>query len=353
MEQTGRLRPAGTLPIERGRPHPQLVQLDRVRETVAPTGLPPVPDVYELLWHHVDGGDPSLSRAVDAALAGDDLDLATVAALRAAHLGPGAGDVSALIAAAHGQAERIAEQVAGGRSDLAAFGAIIAQGDAMLRDGRRPSTPAALATIIEGLGAATASMIGANERLQNQLASSAAEVDRLRERLERAERASITDQLTGLFNRRGTVERLAAELLRPDRPALAVALIDIDHFKQVNDRWGHAVGDEVLRFVARHLGDGMTGASAVGRWGGEEFVVILPATAGAAAMMRIDAMRARLAAQLIRRSDDGSTLGRVTFSAGVSVARPGDEVDVLIGRADAALYLAKRLGRDRVIPDCG
>lgn len=131
-------------------------------------------------------------------------------------------------------------------------------------------------------------------------------------------------------------------------------MVDIDHFKRVNDRWGHNIGDEVLRYVATHLVEGVArydDRGAVGRLGGEEFIAVLPGIVAGAGVAMIDALRAGLAGQLIRRNVDGSNLGRVSFSAGIAADRPGEDAEALIGRADAALYTAKRLGRDRVIPD--
>jgi diguanylate cyclase (GGDEF)-like protein len=166
----------------------------------------------------------------------------------------------------------------------------------------------------------------------------------------------LTDALTGVFNRRGlmaAVEKAQADAISTGRP-LALAVVDIDHFKRFNDRFGHAMGDDVLRFVASHLAERLeTDGGFVGRLGGEEFVGVMPATSVQAAAGRIDRIRADLAGQVLRSAVDGSSMGRISFSAGVAEHRDGQGPDQLIERADGALYTAKRLGRDRVVPDRG
>jgi diguanylate cyclase len=114
------------------------------------------------------------------------------------------------------------------------------------------------------------------------------------------------------------------------------------------------MGDDVLRFVAGHMGERLEAdGGAVGRLGGEEFVGLLPGVSVQAAAGRIDRIRADLAAQVLRSAVDGSSMGRISFSAGVAEHRHPQSADQLIERADSALYTAKRLGRDRVVPDRG
>ncbi len=314
--------------------------------------LPPVPDVYDLLWRYVRDEDHDLSLAVDRAITLGTFDLSTVADLRRAHCGElGASEVSALVEAAHGQAEALSHRIEAGRTDLADYGRAIADGGARLE---APLDPIGLAVLLEQLGAATATMQAANARLQSELATAASKALALAEKLGAAERAAITDQLTGVLNRRGTIElieKYQAET-RVTGTRLAIGMIDIDHFKRVNDRFGHAIGDDILRFVARHLADTVAPAGGkVGRFGGEEFIALLPDHDAARGTAIIDRARSQLAGQIIRNASDGSSLGRVSFSAGVAADRLEDSCDTLIERADRALYSAKRMGRDRVVPD--
>jgi diguanylate cyclase len=134
---------------------------------------------------------------------------------------------------------------------------------------------------------------------------------------------------------------------------LCLALVDLDHFKRINDEWGHSIGDEVLRYVGTFLVQCLKkveGAFAA-RFGGEEFVLVLPGLAIAQATRALDSIRAALARQVVRRACDGARLGRIAFSAGVAQMRPDQCLEALLDRADAAVYAAKRAGRDRVLPE--
>ncbi|QXQ06636.1 GGDEF domain-containing protein [Sphingosinicellaceae bacterium] len=332
--------------------HPRLLLFDSVRAMLVASGLPPETSVIDLLMRHAEGDDPLLSAAVSEQLAEPGLDLAGVAALRRAHCGDlPPGEVAALVEAAYDQAEALTARLAESANDAARYGEAIAAGDAALRgpDLRGPAPDAAaLARLIDRLGQATATMLVANSRLEAELTLAAHESARLRDKLRTAETVAVTDPLTGVLNRRGAFRRL--EAAQAASTALSVAMVDIDHFKRVNDRFGHAMGDQVLRYVADHLAHAVGKDGAVGRLGGEEFVVMLPGAGLDEATAAIDRARAALAARIIRRSDDGTSMGRVSFSAGTASDKDGETADALVARADAALYDAKRMGRDRVVP---
>lgn len=163
----------------------------------------------------------------------------------------------------------------------------------------------------------------------------------------RVQRLAATDELTGLPNRRRLREALDAALARGrtgDHP-VAVVMFDVDRFKLINDTHGHAVGDEVLRHLARTLVPTLRRDDLLGRQGGEEFLAVMPGTAAPAALQVAERMRMALADGVVQL-DSGSL--RYTASAGVAVSHPGETAVTLLARADAALYRAKRLGRNRV-----
>ena len=167
----------------------------------------------------------------------------------------------------------------------------------------------------------------------------------------RLEKLAITDSLTGLLNRRALTERLSAELDRARRYDLVLTLlmIDLDHFKSINDTHGHLVGDEVLRDVSGILQKEVRTVDIAARFGGEEFVVVLPETGEDGAITFAERVRVRIAERPVA-TGDGSEPLRITVSIGVAAfPSPGiDEVDDLIARADEALYRAKAEGRNRV-----
>lgn len=165
----------------------------------------------------------------------------------------------------------------------------------------------------------------------------------------RALRAAMDrDSLTGLLNHGRIKERLAVELARAQRGGhqMAFALLDLDHFKRVNDTYGHQTGDAVLKGLARLLTRRLRRSDVIGRYGGEEFAVILPETDGGSAWAVMESLRSAFSA--LPFAADGAPF-TVTFSCGLCVASGDTTMDAMIERADAALYAAKRDGRNRVV----
>jgi diguanylate cyclase len=171
-------------------------------------------------------------------------------------------------------------------------------------------------------------------------------VHTLRARLTKAETDALVDPLTGLSNRRG-FERDVQTLqeARGSLASCAVLFIDIDHFKSINDLHGHALGDCVLRTVGSLIREGIKGRDLAARLGGEEFVVLLTDTTIAGAWVVGEQLRDATARCCVRR-EDGLQIERVTMSIGVAMADVDEAVATLIERADAAMYRAKRNGRD-------
>jgi diguanylate cyclase (GGDEF)-like protein/PAS domain S-box-containing protein len=170
-----------------------------------------------------------------------------------------------------------------------------------------------------------------------------------RKRLEDDMRLLATvDPLTGAYNRRQGDALLAAEFSRRSRDGrpFAMLLLDIDHFKAINDRFGHPAGDAVLRSLVQSCQTALRPIDMVVRWGGEEFLVVLPDTDAVAAMSAAERVRVALAATEVVVPDTATI--RFTVSIGVSVSQ-GDNPGELLRRSDVALYAAKNSGRDRVV----
>lgn len=173
----------------------------------------------------------------------------------------------------------------------------------------------------------------------------------VQEKAEELVHQSRHDDLTGVASRAWVLERLERELERHRRKPgrLGLLLLDLDHFKSVNDTYGHLVGDQVLVAAAQALEEGSRGDDLVGRYGGEEFVVMLPDLDLEAATRVAERMRRRLGEVRVETGSEDGPIS-VTASFGVVEAGPDETVDGLLGRADDLLYRAKRAGRDRV---CG
>ncbi|EWH02230.1 biofilm regulation diguanylate cyclase SiaD [Halomonas sp. BC04] len=168
----------------------------------------------------------------------------------------------------------------------------------------------------------------------------------MHERNQTLQQASTHDPLTGLPNRRLLIERLE-EFVR-ERRRFTLTLLDIDHFKRINDCHGHDVGDRLLVAITQTLSTTLRDYDLCARWGGEEFLLLLADTDCTEARTIVERLRSRLAAVTIRTADQTIS---VTVSAGLCQHRPGDPHQTTLKRADQALLKAKRAGRDRSLSD--
>lgn len=171
---------------------------------------------------------------------------------------------------------------------------------------------------------------------------------RLAATLDQVQRLISHDELTRTLNRRSLVERLRAEIGRCERSggSFSLAIMDLDHFKSVNDSHGHAAGDEVLRGFAGAVHDAMRVSDVFGRYGGEEFLLILNGSSATGALEAAERIRAAVVSRDWSAAAPG--LG-VTVSVGITAFRKGDTIESLLKRSDNALYEAKRTGRNRVV----
>lgn len=186
--------------------------------------------------------------------------------------------------------------------------------------------------------------------LKQNLDASRQEIMQLRQEVSRAREDALADSLTGLANRRGFDAALATCLAAADTaehgPSLLIA--DIDHFKRVNDSYGHLFGDRVIKTIAQILKDHVKGRDTAARYGGEEFVILLPDTPLAGAGHLAEKIRATVEQVRIKRAGSSEALANVTISLGVTSYRAGESVADFIARADEALYASKNRGRNRV-----
>ncbi|WP_200258743.1 sensor domain-containing diguanylate cyclase [Halorhodospira neutriphila] len=159
------------------------------------------------------------------------------------------------------------------------------------------------------------------------------------------ERQAFYDQLTGIANRRHFESLLTQEIRRAERygTPVCLALVDVDHFKTINDAYGHEAGDEILQSVVHALQARLREADVLSRWGGEEFTILLPETHAEQAQRLAESLRAFVEATPL------PTGGHVTISLGLAQYRPGETTKDLLKRSDEALYRAKRLGRNCVV----
>jgi diguanylate cyclase (GGDEF)-like protein len=279
---------------------------------------------------------------------GATLELEDVVAAVAASVGPALGDAEVeVLLADEATGELVVRGVHGGGD--AAVGSRIPAGTS-----RPGATMVALRRGEEVLGALavrrrSGALTDDEHRLLGAIAREAAMAIANALLHRRLVRLSQTDALTGAHNRRSLFARLDAELERSARflHTTALALVDVDHFRLYNERLGHATGDAVLREVARLLGSAVRKVDLVARYGGEEFAVVLTRADRAAALAAGEKLRDAVAAAALPHPAEG---GRVTISVGVAVyPDDGRDLGALIDCADAALYAAKRAGRNAVV----
>jgi diguanylate cyclase len=214
-------------------------------------------------------------------------------------------------------------------------------------------TPGVVTMLVQRLLEETAAIQKKMELLDNQFTASSQTIRQLRDRLEGLRREAHTDSLTGIANRKSfdATLRDAARQSMETGAELSLLFLDIDHFKTFNDTWGHQIGDQALRLVAKTLTDNVKGQDLASRYGGEEFAVILPQTALADAVTLANKIRHAFAVRKLFKKDTGETIGALTVSIGVSRFEPGESLSHFVARADQALYAAKRDGRNRVVAE--
>ena len=208
----------------------------------------------------------------------------------------------------------------------------------------------ALRSVVTNLQADTQKMRTAMVGLQGNLSHSRQEIETLKRELEHARIEALTDPLTGALNRRGFEMQFSRLLIESQTSSTEISLImlDIDHFKKINDTHGHLFGDKVIRGIAEVLKANVKGKDAIARLGGEEFGVLLPETSLSGAQALADKIRQTVERGRIRRQDGKGEVGGITVSLGVAELNRDEDTAAFLNRADKALYFSKENGRNRV-----
>ena len=316
-------------------------------------GIPLTSENYAVWQEYHEAGNTRLKRAIDILLSnGRALDQQALHRLYAKHCAP-VQETAALRDIAQRALETL-HLVTGMLGDMQ--GAAVDYGESlrsaeagMARSASEPGSGSfVLKPLLERLAGETHDMIRHSKSLVRRLTQSSDRIEELEQFLSEARREAATDPLTGLANRRAFDAALldfAAKAMNSGQN-LAVLIADVDHFKTVNDRWGHDTGDAVLRMVANCLRQAVRGRDTVARHGGEEFSVLLPDTTldGAEAVaenLRSSVCQSHLALEA------SNTVLTVTISVGVTAYVAGEKLTGTLARADRALYRAKQDGRNR------
>lgn len=310
--------------------------------------LDPTPGNYDIAYQYLGGHDPALVASVNAAIERDGRlrpeDAEQIVQLAANQVSSEL--VGKLIDHAHQSMNLAASLVGQSRNETHSYGNALNKGATAL--GAGGETAAHALNLMVQL---TQTMIGKTQNAELRLAEMGSQMESLQGELADAQTVAESDSLTGLANRRAFQAHLAlamAQATAEDTP-LSVAFCDIDHFKTINDNFGHDTGDRILKMVADALSQGVGEDAFVGRFGGEEFLILFDGIMARRAAMRVDEIRDELSGRHLVSKTSGEPLGTVTFSAGIAQLLPGEDGGEMLRRADEALYIAKNGGRNRVV----
>jgi len=206
-----------------------------------------------------------------------------------------------------------------------------------------------LDALVNSMTGDTTMMRGSMQSLQSELETSKQQVAKLHQELMSAREETFIDPLTGILNRRGfeaKAHNIFSDKVSTDK-GLCLLMVDIDHFKKVNDTYGHLFGDNVIRATAEALKSKIKGQDSAARWGGEEFAVLLPETTRQGGRTVAEHIRQRIEGGKIRRLGTNEQIGGITISIGVAAYTSGISFLNLLEQADEALYVSKKTGRNK------
>lgn len=316
------------------------------------SGIPPYPQFYELLYTYATGVNPTLNNRINAIFRnGDSPSMNLAETLYEEFLKSDVNDrMTNVSERMHKRIEAVHAAIDTAMTTANAYSGSLQSASGDLDQEISASAMKALA---DKLLSETRRMQETNRSLEQKLEASRDDIASLQRDLDDVRRESMLDPLTKIANRKSFdegMDRAIAEASATSDP-LCLMLIDIDHFKNFNDTYGHQTGDQVLRLVAMTLKSNIKGKDLAARYGGEEFVAILPSTDLEGAVIVAENIRKAIQAKELLKRSTNEKLGRITASFGVAAFLPTDTAASLIERADRCLYAAKHAGRNRVVDE--
>lgn len=312
--------------------------------------IPPSPENYAVWYHYTQGDNKELTKEIDALIAnkvGFSPSANSYLYQKYIAVDPGRKAVDESAADAQKLMAEVMRVVNEFKTETTSYNQNV---DGYLSKVSVDAAEGDVKNVLRDLIAATTELRDSGVSLNKKLEESQKEVESLRKNLEKVTIESQRDFLTGVYNRKALDRMMDEQIAQAleEKTELCLLMIDVDHFKQFNDRFGHLLGDEVLKIVARVLVEMVKGKDIVARFGGEEFSVLLPSTPLKGGMIVAEAIRSAIASRELKRKDTGKVFAQISVSIGVSALRSGDSAPAFIKRADDALYMSKKTGRNRV-----
>jgi diguanylate cyclase len=303
------------------------------------------PHTYTVWYEFITGMNPALNAALSKMIeGGNTVDDKAIEKLYAKNIALGTGEeqretINLLL-------NKIAEYTAETDRQAHQFGDNLqVYGDKL----KQMPDAGKLDTLINTMVGDTSKMRGSMQTLKSELEASKQEVEKLHQELKSARGEALIDPLTGIHNRRG-FETIAKQIFE-DKNALekgvCILMLDIDHFKKVNDTYGHLFGDKIIRVIAETVKSKIRGQDSVARMGGEEFAIVLTETNTEGAKIVAEHIRQSIEGGKVRRLDTKEHITGITVSLGMAVYENGKSIVDLLDQADKALYISKNEGRNR------
>jgi diguanylate cyclase len=324
---------------------------EKAIRSMAEQRVPATPNNFHVWFKYTLGTPPVLKRAIDILIGNKrKFDAQTNREIFESYVGSKASDdavaheVSQQLHSVMSSAKQFLNTaIADNRTQMAAINDVSERSEA----GVDPKV------LIESLMSELAKAATRATKLEAGFMEQSRELDTIRDSLTKSEERAKTDTLTGLPNRRALEEffRNAQLAAMEQGEAVSALLIDIDHFKRFNDQFGHGVGDQVLRLMAKVLREQVREIDLPARYGGEELIVVMPDADLAACMSIAERIRRSISECKMTRRSTGEALPGITVSIGVAQFQGGESLADLIDRCDQALYLAKKMGRNRVVTE--
>ena len=317
--------------------------------SLSEANLPHTPRNFTVWYDYHSGRTPQLARLIDVYISNRrEIDESTINGLYERFYTHSKEYVTILDTSHRMQEslQHVLELIGAASDDALRFGTAV-----RTASGQFAASKCTVSDLIRSLLSEAKEVAERGSRLGLQLQEATERVKILEKNLEDARKDAITDALTGLANRRhfdSILPHVAGKAMN-DGKSVALLLVDIDHFKSVNDNWGHPVGDQVLQLVSKTILNQIRASDMAARYGGEEFAVLLPETSLDAACEVGNRVRRAFEGQRIVVRGSNQVIGAITVSLGAARYEPGEPLAEWVRRTDAALYEAKATGRNRLV----